>query len=302
MSDVWLFPSNAIEATKSLVDHSSLLALADLAVGRVPSGPLAGRWFGPSPSRSEALRVLEWARVGYPRLRLTVDGVLIDPSEYFPKADGVWQSATNLRPVPDSLPRLLAGGALLVVDEIDQVIPELGAVCATFESLTGLEIWANLYLAEGTGGFAPHVDDHDVLAVGLEGAREWRVGGQELMLEPGGTLLIPSGLEHSVGRPLDDRASHLSISFQRPSLIDVIAELGSDGPAPPRTLELRFGDLARCYWSGRTVGDVPDVGEMGKGPLLCANDVSDNPNPMVWVQGTQIEIPASLPYVPLPDR
>ena len=79
-----------------------------------------------------------------------------------------------LRPDPARVRRLLAQGATLVANDIDQLTPELAAFCGAMEKVLGGKVQANLYLSsKRRQGFKVHFDTHDVFAVHVE--KVWHV-------------------------------------------------------------------------------------------------------------------------------
>ena len=56
------------------------------------------------------------------------------------------------------------------------------------------------------------MDDGDVLAVHLAGAKDWSLEGRDVLLEQGDALWVPAGRLHSArAAPGDDISAHLTI-------------------------------------------------------------------------------------------
>ena len=81
-----------------------------------------------------------------------------------------------LRPDPAKVKALLARGATLVLNDIDELTPELSAMARAMERALGAKLQANLYLSsKRKQGFRVHFDTHDVFAVHVMGEKTWTV-------------------------------------------------------------------------------------------------------------------------------
>jgi ribosomal protein L16 Arg81 hydroxylase len=115
----------------------------------------------------------------------------------------------------------MRGGCTLVLDQLHQREPKLGALCRVLASQLGHRFQTNLYLTPPNGqGFTPHWDNHDVFILQVVGAKDWKIeklrrifpakndsmgdDGRELLgdvhsfvLEQGDLIYIPRGFVHA---------------------------------------------------------------------------------------------------------
>ena len=117
------------------------------------------------------------------------------------------------------LQALLSQGASLVIDGIDEIVPQIGRLTDAMERRLAHNVGVNAYLSFGRGSaFKAHWDLHDVLVVQVHGSKRWRSYGtpipfpdegikknkQDLpteivwegLLEPGDLLYLPRGEVH----------------------------------------------------------------------------------------------------------
>ncbi|CAM2006640.1 JmjC domain-containing protein [Acanthopleuribacter pedis] len=76
-----------------------------------------------------------------------------------------------------------ADGYTLVVNDLTDLQPAVGALCTSLSHTLGARVAANLYATpRESAGFGPHWDEHDVFILQLEGSKAWRVydSGPEL--------------------------------------------------------------------------------------------------------------------------
>lgn len=126
--------------------------------------------------------------------------------------------------------RALKGGATLIVNKADRLHPVVRANRERLEYWVSEIAWCNAYAAwSDSSAFGRHSDDHDVLVIQAEGAKDWTVhspDGAEVLdgtLTPGDVLHIPRGWDHQVvgrGGP----SLHWTFGFRRPT----VAELAGD--------------------------------------------------------------------------
>ncbi len=149
----------------------------------------------------------------------------IEPSEYS-NADGLADAGR--------LFDLYAGGATIVLREIEDCFPKLGALCRSAEKHFNFPFTANVYLAPPGGqSFPIHFDAKDVFALQISGSKNWRLYQprypmplsyqhcydsmpdegflKEFDLQPGDFLYIPRGFPHVV-RATDIPSLHVSLS------------------------------------------------------------------------------------------
>jgi mannose-6-phosphate isomerase-like protein (cupin superfamily) len=157
-------------------------------------------------------------------LQLFLDKEPIPFAQYCAAAPGR-DGGQVLRPQPDAVKGLLKRGATMVLNDIDQLTPELSALSRAMEQTLGGNAQGNLYLSsKRKQGFKAHFDTHDVFAVHCAGEKVWAVFegradhpiahpmfkslGQEhheqakgklwkeVRLKPGDLLYIPRGQYH----------------------------------------------------------------------------------------------------------
>jgi ribosomal protein L16 Arg81 hydroxylase len=143
------------------------------------------------------------------------------------------------------LTALLAEGATLVIDQIDELHAPIGLLCKSLERDLGVPVQANLYATWGNEpGFHLHWDDHDVIVAQILGRKQWGVHGQTTKFplpgdhppEPvgppvwqgivaaGDVLYVPRGWWHCV-TPLGEPTIHLSIGLSNPNGIDIMRRI-----------------------------------------------------------------------------
>lgn len=108
-------------------------------------------------------------------LVLVMDKELIPPAAYASPAAGR-DGGTVLRPDPVRVAQLLARGATLVLNDIDQLTPALSSFARSMEQALGGKVQGNLYLSsKRKQGFRAHFDFHDVFAAHVLGEKTWAV-------------------------------------------------------------------------------------------------------------------------------
>lgn len=108
-------------------------------------------------------------------LVLVLDKEPIPAAAYCQPAPGR-DGGTVLRPDPARVKQHLARGATLVLNDIDQLTPELSAFARAMETTLGGKVQANLYLSsKRKQGFRVHYDYHDVFAAHVMGEKTWMV-------------------------------------------------------------------------------------------------------------------------------
>ncbi len=113
---------------------------------------------------------------------------------------------------PARLFSLYTEGATLVINGAHKAIPSLTRFCAYLENQFKFRVQTNLYITPpGSQGFPAHYDNHDVLALQINGCKHWRLYGF-------GEQTLP--VENKPGEKSPDPAQ-----------------------APQHTLDLRAGDL-----------------------------------------------------------
>ena len=119
---------------------------------------------------------------------------------------------------PDAVTALLDKGASVIFRHLERHLPALGTLCADIARRTGESCFVDAIVQTGPGGaLGFHVDVEDMIVVQLEGAKRWRIHDERIVhpvdtpavaplpdraplfdrvLQPGDTLLVPSGFTH----------------------------------------------------------------------------------------------------------
>jgi len=173
-------------------------------------------------------RILTWNPPPQPQLRLFQEGSMVDLRRYIDGPVG------NLRLNPGGLMALLAQGATMIMDGVQDVAPSILDLTSSFEDALSCTCAANLYAGWRTQkGFNVHWDAHEVFAVQLSGRKRWQVFAPtridpladdsdaaqpptappiwEGILSDGDVLYLPRGYWH-VAYPLDEPSLHMTWS------------------------------------------------------------------------------------------
>lgn len=227
-------------------------------------------------------------------LMLMLDKEPIPPAE-FTSPTRSRDGGQVLRPDPIRVQRLIERGATLVLNEIDQLTPELSAFSASMEAALGGKVQMNLYCSsKRRQGFAAHFDTHDVFAVHAEGEKVWHIyegraqdpiahpmfktlpqahhekakGGllEEVRLRPGDLLYLPRGQYHDALAD-DGGCIHIAVGVTYPIGIDVVTALFERMVAEPLCrANLPRGDDAAL---ARRVAEIADrIGEVMREPAV----------------------------------
>ena len=186
---------------------------------------------------------------------------------------------TVLRPDPARVKQHLARGATLVLNDIDQLTPELSAFARSLEEALGGKVQANLYLSsKRKQGFKAHFDFHDVFAMHVMGEKTWMVFQgraehpikhpsfegwpqerhdqakgelwREVRLRPGDLLYLPRGQYHYALAD-DGACAHIAWGVTYPIGMDVgQLRVRADGRrgGRPRQPAARPGRAAGARW------------------------------------------------------
>jgi hypothetical protein len=158
-----------------------------------------------------------------------------------------------LRPDPVRVRGLLAQGATLVLNDIDQLTPELSTFARAMEEALSAKLQANLYMSsQKKQGFKVHFDTHDVFAVHVMGEKTWMVFEgraqdpiahnlfkdlpaehhevakgklwKEVRLKPGDLLYLPRGQYHYALAD-EEPCAHLALGATFPIGLDAVRYL-----------------------------------------------------------------------------
>ncbi len=177
-------------------------------------------------------QILTWHPPPQPQLRLFQEGSMVDLRRYIDGPVG------NLRLSPGGLMALLAQGATMVMDGVQEVSPSVFDLTSSFEDVLSCACVANLYAGWRTQkGFNVHWDPHEVFVLQLSGRKKWQVFAPtridpladdieaapppkaapiwEGILSDGDVLYLPRGYWH-VAHPLDEPSLHISWGARPP--------------------------------------------------------------------------------------
>jgi ribosomal protein L16 Arg81 hydroxylase len=146
-----------------------------------------------------------------------------------------------------ALARLFSEGVTVILDQLQQKLPELANLCHAFEKALSLRSQTNIYFTPPHSfGFKPHYDSHDVFVLQIEGRKHWRIYDtpielpvrgqgfdhnklepgpvtQEFDMEPGDMLYVPRGIMH--GAVTSDQLSlHITLGTLTSSWSEVLVE------------------------------------------------------------------------------
>jgi 50S ribosomal protein L16 3-hydroxylase len=169
----------------------------------------------------------------------------------------------------------------LLVQDVDKLVPELGALLERFRFIPDWRIDDIMVSFAAPGGsVGPHTDQYDVFLLQAQGRRRWQLSEnfdgtlladvdlkilehfepeQELIAEPGDILYLPPNVAH-FGVALDE-AMTFSIGFRAPdqrelmvALADELALRSAGGP--------RFSDPARSAAANPSRLDTDDLARL----------------------------------------
>jgi hypothetical protein len=194
---------------------------------------------------------LEQVRVSADRVRMVRDGCRVPREAFLTQANGSDGSPLSSHGVQ----QMLAQGATLVVDAIDELVPAIRELAESFERVFRIRVGVNAYLGFGRQhGFDLHWDHHDTLILQIAGRKHWRVLEPtrlhplrrdvvvappppadtapvwDGLLEAGSVLYMPRGWWH-VATPIDEPSLHLTLGLCHPTGADLlewaVARLGA---------------------------------------------------------------------------
>jgi ribosomal protein L16 Arg81 hydroxylase len=174
--------------------------------------------------------ILENTRMAPPHIRLSKDGQIIEPERYMHTPPG----AGNLPRIDSGrLVALLAEGATLVLQGVEDVAPKVRALSESFRNAFKARNHVNLYAGwHSQNGFDLHWDSHEVMVLQLHGRKRWQIfpptqdypldagaapkpSGTPLwdgILNSGDILYLPRGWWH-VAHPLNEPSMHLTFGI-----------------------------------------------------------------------------------------
>ena len=184
-------------------------------------------------------RILEYHRLRPGRFRLFRDTKEVPASDYLDTRDG-----RDARLKAPEMTSLLAEGATLIVDEMDDLDPAVRELAAALERIFRIRIQINMYAGWRTNnGFDLHFDDHDTMILQVSGRKRWQIFNPtrlhpfkkdaeeavkptdppiwEGVFEEGGLFYIPRGWWH-IAFPMDEPCLHLTVGFSNPTGVSLV--------------------------------------------------------------------------------
>ncbi len=153
-----------------------------------------------------------------PSIRLAQDGSVLPESSYTRGATLAGRPLSGLVDAGKTLGAFDAG-ATVVLQGLHRYWRPLTDLVAQLELELGHPCQANAYLTPpGAQGFAVHSDSHDVFVFQTAGAKQWEVhtpdGVEEVLLEPGLSMYLPSGTPHAA-RAQDAVSLHVTLGINQ---------------------------------------------------------------------------------------
>jgi ribosomal protein L16 Arg81 hydroxylase len=177
------------------------------------------------------------------RIRLFRDTKEVSASSYLDMREG-----HEPRLKAPEMTSLLAEGATLIIDEMDDLEPAVREIAVGLERTFRVRIQVNMYAGWRTNnGFDLHFDDHDTMILQVFGRKRWQVFNPtrlhpfkkdseqavkpteppiwEGVFEEGGLFYIPRGWWH-IAFPMDEPCLHLTVGFSNPTGVDLVHWVG----------------------------------------------------------------------------
>jgi len=197
----------------------------------------------------------EPARWAQNAVKLVINGRGVDPAHFTVSRE--FAQGNLARPDPALIETLMAVGASLVIDGMEDQSSDLRHMCRVLGAAFGAKTTVNLYASRrGVQGFSSHCDPHEVFAVHCEGEKVWRIyeGAEdvpteatlirdadyierkkgrvamEVTMRPGDVLYIPRGHYHDAIAS-SDRSLHLTFGVQPlygVAVLDLLRDMALD--------------------------------------------------------------------------
>ena len=143
-------------------------------------------------------------------------------------------------------------GATIILQQLHQSDPDLGAFCRAMEQTFSCHVQTNIYLTPPSAqGFHTHYDNHDVLVLQVEGEKRWRLYGtpvtspyrgerfergkyetgevtHEFVLKAGDLAYVPRGLMHDASTSGDGPSLHVTCGLIVKTWAEVVLEAVSE--------------------------------------------------------------------------
>ncbi|MEU0030848.1 cupin domain-containing protein [Streptomyces sp. NPDC006335] len=138
--------------------------------------------------------------------------------------------ASEGSPDPVKVAQHVANGASLTINQVDQYIPNLRAMCEQFETETHIRAGVILFVSPPSAqAFSLHADPHDIIVMQTHGTKQWEIHPtvwerendptadiRRLVMKPGDMLYVPEGTPHVVRTNEDGLSIHQTIQFNVP--------------------------------------------------------------------------------------
>jgi ribosomal protein L16 Arg81 hydroxylase len=161
-------------------------------------------------------------------------------------------------------------GSTIVLNELHESIPELGAFCRAVEEAFSSQVTTNIYLTPPANqGFPPHYDNHDVFVLQISGRKLWRLWetaadtpyrgerfelsgfvaekvSREFVLGPGDSAYVPRGVMHDAENVGDEPSLHVTVGLFTKKwadlMLEAVSEIALAEPEFRRSLPAGFAD------------------------------------------------------------
>jgi lysine-specific demethylase/histidyl-hydroxylase NO66 len=169
-------------------------------------------------SLDDADALLTSSAIRTPSIRLAQDGTVLPEASYTRGATLAGKPLTGLVDPRKAL-ALFEGGATIVFQGLHRYWEPITRLVAELELELGHPCQANAYLTPpGAQGFAVHSDSHDVFVFQTAGSKQWEVhgpdGAEELLLEPGLSMYLPTGTPHAA-RAQETVSLHVTVGINQ---------------------------------------------------------------------------------------
>lgn len=168
------------------------------------------------------------------KIRLYREGQAINPIQYSESLENKSETKKFLN--PDKFYSLIEEGATLVINGVDELVPELSNFSMGLERLLETNIRINAYVSwKDVNGFDIHWDHHDVFIIQLIGRKSWRIHEKtreypmfldfhdphppypkqiwQDSIDEGTILYIPRGYWHYV-KSVNEPSLHLTVTLE----------------------------------------------------------------------------------------
>lgn len=155
------------------------------------------------------------------------------------------------RLIPAMIYKSIQDGCTIIIDDCGDFLPGVKQLAAEVQENFGCQAWANLYISpNGKSGFGCHFDDHDILAIQLDGSKTWTIhsptyhapdrgdksfhlpkpNGKPLTIESmnvGEAIYLPFGYWHDV-ETTSEISLHVTIGMDFVRRADVIQQIARE--------------------------------------------------------------------------